>query len=198
MGGPCLAHKPWLENQLRQVGTGSSVFPLIKRRGGADAFLHEQWLGGRWGLLTAPCCSASPEELRATGLMKSRVISVQNTLFSHHLGPLGAALICSLVFSSFHGSQRKCLSVVPVLGDFWRCHVVPSCCSILYRMAWRGPTFSWGKAFPRPPAKSFLPLCKTIIISINWTGLGLNLQRLLGFGKSSATAKQIMLNKRLP
>lgn len=59
VGGPCLAHKPWPENQLRQVGTGSSVFPLIKRRGGADTFLHGQQLSGRWGLPAAPCCSAA-------------------------------------------------------------------------------------------------------------------------------------------
>lgn len=62
----------------------------------------------------------------------------------------------------------------------------------------RGLDFSWGKAFARPPAKSFLTQCKAIIISANWAALGLNLQRLLGFGKSSATAKQIMLNKRSP
>lgn len=55
VGGPCLAHKPWPENRLQQVGTGSSVFPLIKRCSRADTFLQEPRWGGRWGLLRVPC-----------------------------------------------------------------------------------------------------------------------------------------------
>lgn len=114
------------------------------------------------------CRCASPWELCATHLMKSCVISVHNTLFSHRPCALGAAFICSLVFSSFCRSQRKYLSLAPVLGDF--SHVMPLC------PTWCGVA----QLFPRPPAKTFFPLCKTIIISANWAGLGLNLQDCLG------------------
>lgn len=159
MGGPCLAHKPWPENHLRQVGTGSSVFPLIKRRGGADAFLREQRRGGRWGLPAAPCCSAAvlhPGTCVPRAWRRAVLLLYETPCFLSAL-PLGCCFdLVFVFFSSFRRSQRKCLSVVPALGDFWKCRVVPSCRSISCRMAWRGPTFSRGNAFPRPPAKTFL------------------------------------------
>lgn len=170
MGGPCLAHKPWPENRLRQVGTGSSVFPLIKRHGGADAFLHEQRLGGRWGLPNAPCCSAAmlhPGSCLPRAERRALLFMYKPPCFP--VVPASWALLWFVLWFSLPsaGARENVLSAVPVLGHFWRCHGVPSCPGVSHRMAWHGLTFSPGKTFPKPPAKIFLPLCKTIIISAN-------------------------------
>lgn len=161
MGGPCLAHKPWPENRLRQVGTGSSVFPLIKWRGGADTFLQEPRWGGRWGLLSVPCallpCFTLGAASHQLGVELCRFCA-KHAVLSLSLPLWVLLLMCSSAFSSFSRNQKKCLSVVPVLGDFWRCRVMPLCLRVLYCMAWNGPTFSWGKAFPGPPTKISLPL----------------------------------------
>lgn len=154
VGGPCLAHKPWPENRLWQVGTGSSIFPLIKWRSSADTFLQEPGGvegGASWEHLVL-CRAASPTWCRTVlFLCKTRCSLIVPA-------PWVLLLMCSLAFSSFSRNQRKCLSVVPVLGDFWRCHVMSLCLRVLFCTACYGPAFSWGKAFPRPPTKISLPL----------------------------------------
>lgn len=58
-------------------------------------------------------------------------------------------LMCSSTFSSFSRNQRKCLSLVPVLGDFWKCHVVPLHLRVfvLHGLVW--PSLFLGKSFPQ-------------------------------------------------
>lgn len=201
VGGPCLAHKPWPENRLRQVGTGSSVFPLIKWRGRADTFLQEPQWGGRWGLLRAPCVLLPCFTLEAASHRLGVELScfcVKHPVLSLSL-PLGCCFWCVLQPSlPSAGTRENVYLWFQCLGTFGG---AMSClCTSEYCTAWLGVAqpFPGEKLSPGLLLKSPSLLCKAIIISSNWAALGLNLQRLLGFGKSSATAKQIMLNKRLP